>query len=144
MIVYSTEPVDDWTGWHKPEELWAMSSEEAYSGIWRERWEEQLSAAMKEAAQMGGDGDFAVGPLATILPSPAGGPPLFVIGWKQHTNGATFFASPVRLPWIAALADATSEEDHWHGDGAPDAPSEETQAEIDDLLQPEPAARVDH
>ena len=37
----------------------------------------------------------------TVLPAAElGGLPLFVIAWKQQSNGTTFVASPVRLPWL--------------------------------------------
>lgn len=65
---------------------------------WPELWESVQAAAR----QMGWEGDIREGPSVTVLPREPGEyePGHVIVAWKQHNNGTTFLASPIRLPWL--------------------------------------------
>lgn len=104
MFVYCVLPIDFWSGWQKPSDVFKLNDglhDEARhdAAEWRPMWEK----AKTLASDVGWEGDIRAGegPFVSVLPSGDGGamPPV-VIAWKQDNNGTTFVASPIRLPWL--------------------------------------------
>lgn len=102
MIVYHIPPIDDWTGWQEPSEVFRARVDNLISE-WLDaaEWSPMWAKAQELANKAGWEGDIREGPYLTVLPYPPGPPPI-VIGWKQDNNGNTFIASPYELPWLDA------------------------------------------
>ena len=99
MIVYSTAPIDNFTGWHSPGALY--DSEAAKHGQWYpwSHWEENWEKAQKIAQELGWEGDIREGPYVSMLPVVSDWSEI-LIAWKQDNNGTTFIAAPYRLPGL--------------------------------------------
>jgi hypothetical protein len=104
MLVYCIDPIDFWSGWHKPQDIFKVSTQpwgmegEHLPGEWASAW----IKAQALARRLGWEGDCREGPYVTVIPGNGGGPCPFIIAWKQDNNGTTFVASPVALPWLDA------------------------------------------
>ena len=104
MIVYRCEPIDFWFGWQRPGAVFRpdASGGGAYFHHLVEEWPPLWERAKRLARSLGWEGDVREGPFVTVLP-PADGacsPSPVAIAWKQGNNGATFIATPYRLPWL--------------------------------------------
>ena len=114
MFVYAMGPIDDWTGWRKPEELFRaridtsaaaspMADDDPHGDFEPHRWAQAWTSARAGARELHWEGDIrpGEGPFVTMLPSAEPGVTTpFIIAWKQDNNGMTFIASPFRLPWL--------------------------------------------
>jgi len=104
MYVYEVPPIDAWTGWMTEEEY--IASLRANSFFDNEESQMATIKALATKAQvlakkLGWEGDRTVGPMFSGIPNEGGDSHCGVlIGWKQSNNGATFIASPYRLPWL--------------------------------------------
>lgn len=112
MIVYAVTPIDFWTGWQRPADLFRArvyegSGESHDPAEWAALWAE----AKALAARIGWAGDIREGPFVTVLPERpgAGGTAPVVIAWKQDRGGLTFVASPFPLPWIEEAHEGRAE-----------------------------------
>lgn len=102
MIVYAVMPIDFWSGWQRPEELFRggpdLTDDCHPAADWPPLWEE----AKKLATRAGWEGDVSQGPFVTVVPEVPGtySTPPVIIAWKQKNNGTSFVASPFPLPWL--------------------------------------------
>lgn len=103
MIVYELSPIDNWSGWQKPEAVFRLEIDDPTvhdTTDWLPLWEK----AKTLAGRLGWEGDIREGPFVTVIPEDGlgGGPSAVVIAWKQNSNGTTFVASPYHLSWLEA------------------------------------------
>ena len=114
MFVYAIGPIDDWTGWLRPEELFRASIDTSPAASLTvgndppgpfepHRWAQAWSLARIGARELRWEGDIRTGegPFVSMLPQTEPDRPTpFIIAWKQDNNGMTFIASPFRLLWL--------------------------------------------
>jgi hypothetical protein len=118
MIVYRIPPIDQWSGWQKPRDVFTGLDDADADSHLAADWKPLWATAKKMAKFLGWEGDIREGPYVTVLPNAPGefAPGGIIIAWKQDNNGETFLASPRRLAWIeqAAKAHNTSDLDSQH------------------------------
>jgi len=118
MYLYSVAPIDYWSGWHRPADLFvAPDDDESDVEIHRvSEWPPLWAKAQELARKLGWEGDISFGPVVTVLPNQPGHywRCNVVIGWKQSNNGTTFIASErFPLPWLVDDQDDFDDiEDH--------------------------------
>ena len=104
MFLYVVEPIDQWSGWHKPDDLFRPNTGTPLDDVHSaEDWPPLWERAQRLGTAAGWEGDIRTGPLVTVLPNRPGNyyPGSVVIGWKQDNNGTTFIASEnFKLPWL--------------------------------------------
>jgi hypothetical protein len=100
IFCYATGPIDFWTGWTKPDDLFPLHPDAG--GLDREEFEDWLVRAEGLARDLGWEGNRSAGPFIAGLPASdsAGGD--YMVGWKQPNNGTTFIASPHPLSWLGS------------------------------------------
>lgn len=105
MYLYVTGPIDDWSGWQKPEEMFRVRVRTdlppfELSHRDADEWPRLWNQAQDAAGRQGGENDIREGPYVSVLPNPDGFCSEVIIAWKLNNNGTTFIASPFPLPWL--------------------------------------------
>ena len=102
MIIYCLPPIDQWSGWQKPDKVFTGIEDDDGDTHPAFEWEPLWKEAQLMAVEMGWEGDVREGPYVTVLPRKPGDywPGYVVVAWKQDNNGTTFLASPIRLEWL--------------------------------------------
>ena len=130
-FIYSTGPVDSWTGWMdlagaaaEEADSWeainpgatAQDREEAATRC-RCRLERLVMGLGVGFSRAGWDGEISQGPLFTALPDPDFMVSRWMVGLKQPNNGTCYFACPFPIPWLehdqGAPREYTTPTDDW-------------------------------
>lgn len=92
LWLYAVDPVDYFDGAIKLDDFLLRDSELGELDL--------LWKGMQRAAKHSyWEGDVVAGPYAFFIPTGNCGPDFGFI-WKQCSNGSTFVASPIRIPWL--------------------------------------------
>jgi hypothetical protein len=117
LVVYHLGPIDNWFGWRSLLDVAREGVDEFGNKPPSQDWLlETWLQARDLARRCGWEGDirggydFGNGPWFAPLPIDRGGYK-FMIAWKQDTNGSTFVASPIELPWLERSCHLSSTSD---------------------------------
>jgi hypothetical protein len=102
VIIYCLPPIDQWSGWQKPDQVFTGTDKDDGDTHPADEWPELWKEVQRLAKGLGWEGDVREGPFVTVLPREPGDywPGYVLVAWKQDNNGTTFLASPIHLPWL--------------------------------------------
>ena len=94
-------PIDFWEGWLTEDQYKSQLTADDDFGRASTiaEYEELRDEAFELARAKGWEGDIRQGPFIAGIPT-GDHTTGIMIAWKQHNNGTTFIASPLKLPWL--------------------------------------------
>jgi len=102
---YHSMPIDEWSGWQKPSDLFKFNKrsdggcfgECFYKHWWDFFWADAFAFSQNLFIKYDIE-EIGDGPLVTRLPNPQYTD--VACAWKLNSNGTTFIASTLELPWL--------------------------------------------